>query len=355
MQVLTCCLLLVAIGINKNQKIAGIPLEQFSAEQSEVPVHDWTTKTGDRVISTQYIARDIWGYGGNIPLYIYLKNNTIDRIEVQSNAESPEFLASVVDKGLLAAWNGLTPEEAIARPVDAITGATLSSNAIIASVEKAMQYAAGQVTTDRTVHWEWKNVRFWIVLVIVLSGIFIPLFYKNNYFRMGQLLLNVIVLGFWSGNFISLSLLVNYLSNGVNVWMSVIPLLLLVAAFLLPLLGKSNHYCLWLCPLGSCQELIGKIIPYKAKLTPDMIRNLSDFRNGLWLVIMMVMWFGVGFELLDYELFSAFMFRQAAVPLIIVALLFALLSGFIQHPYCRFVCPTGSLIKFSQQTSNKLN
>lgn len=55
-------------------------------------------------------------------------------------------------------------------------------------------------------------------------------------------------------------------------------------------------------------------------------------------------------ELLDYELFSVFLFHQAPIPLLVIALLFAILSGIVQRPYCRFVCPTGSLIKFSQQS-----
>lgn len=108
---------------------------------------------------------------------------------------------------------------------------------------------------------------------------------------------------------------------------------------------------MWICPMGSCQELIGKAIPYKLRISQATVHRLTVFREILWIVIMALMWLGVGFELLDYELFSAFLFRQASVPIIVTALLFAALSSIIQRPYCRFVCPTGSVIKFVQQTN----
>ena len=348
-QLLTCCLLLIAIAINKNHKVMGVSLEEKQTTEASPENDEWTTDDGYRVISTRNMGKDIWGYGGNVPLHIYLKGNSIARIEIQQNFESPEFLSSVVNSGLLSAWNGLSPQEALSKKVDAVTGATLSSSAVISNFRKAMEYAGNMDSSEEASLFEWGNIRFWCVLIVVLSGIFIPLFVKNKYFRIAQLLMNVIVLGFWSGSFISLSLLVNYLSNGVNLWLSVIPLLLLTAAFILPLFGKKGHYCTWMCPMGSCQELMGKVIPYNIKLSPKMIQNLTDFREGLWIVIMMVMWLGTGFELLDCELFSAFIFRQASIPLLVAAFVFAALSTVIQRPYCRFVCPTGSLIKFSQQ------
>lgn len=349
-QLLTCCLLLLAIAINKNQKILGTTLEPVSLKEEKESRNEWETTDGYKVISTESIAKDIWGYGGNIPLHIYLRNGTIAKIEILPNSESPEFLSSVIDKGLLSVWNGLSPEQAISKEVDAVTGATLSSTAIIASVQKAMQYVTDQTNKEKSFGFDWSDVRFWCIITIVLSGMLLPFFYKHKYFRITQLVMNVVVLGFWSGSFISLSLLVNYLSNGINLWSAFIPILLMIAAFIFPLFGKKSHYCMWICPMGSCQELIGKAIPYKLRISPTTIQRLTVFREILWIGIMVVMWFGVGFELLNYELFSAFLFRQASVPILVTALLFAALSGIVQRPYCRFVCPTGSVIKFVQQT-----
>lgn len=106
-------------------------------------------------------------------------------------------------------------------------------------------------------------------------------------------------------------------------------------------------------PHGVMPRADGKIIPYKIKMKSQTIQTLTEFREWLWIVIMMVMWLEVGFELLDYELFSTFLFQQTSVPLLIVAGLTLLFSGIVQRPYCRFVCPTGSLIKYSQQSKKQ--
>jgi polyferredoxin len=57
---------------------------------------------------------------------------------------------------------------------------------------------------------------------------------------------------------------------------------------------------------------------------------------------------GISFAWLDYELFTAFMFQQASWVVITVALLFVALSLFVQRPFCRFVCPMGTLFKLTQ-------
>jgi polyferredoxin len=57
---------------------------------------------------------------------------------------------------------------------------------------------------------------------------------------------------------------------------------------------------------------------------------------------------GTGFEWMDYELFSAFIFQSAATVVIVLAIVFVVLSVFVTRPYCRFVCPTGTLFKLAE-------
>ncbi|MFR1083171.1 MAG: FMN-binding protein [Bacteroides cellulosilyticus] len=57
------------------------------------------------------------------------------------NSETPSYFAKVRNSSLLQQWSNLSPEEAIHKEVDGISGATESSVAIIQSVHKAMEYA----------------------------------------------------------------------------------------------------------------------------------------------------------------------------------------------------------------------
>lgn len=63
---------------------------------------------------------------------------------------------------------------------------------------------------------------------------------------------------------------------------------------------------------------------------------------------MLAMWSGVWFSWMDYELFAAFLFDRAPYVLTVVAVAVVILSVFVNRPYCRFICPTGSLFKISQ-------
>ena len=55
------------------------------------------------------------------------------------NNETPKFLQRVIDAGFLESWNGLTVEEALNKEVDAVSGATYSSNGIKNSLKARLQ------------------------------------------------------------------------------------------------------------------------------------------------------------------------------------------------------------------------
>ena len=110
---LTCLLLLLAVAINKEHKVFGIPLTKKSIPvgQSDTIATLRQAADGIQILTTGQIAKDIFGYGGNIPLDIYLKEGRIIKIVVLENSETPGFLADVVDNGLLTQWDNLSPDE----------------------------------------------------------------------------------------------------------------------------------------------------------------------------------------------------------------------------------------------------
>lgn len=343
-RLVTFLLLMAAVAITQSQKILGYELNSVSAEQPLV-----TQESDTIVVWTAQIANDIIGYGGPIPLRISIADNKISEIIVLKNAETPSFFQRV-EKRILPQLVGLTPQEALSAQIDAVSGATLSSNALLATLDRGLNYLLENSIADTPTDWSFlSSCKFWLTLLVVLAGAIVPLFLKDKRYRLLQLLLNVVVLGFWSGSFLSYSLFVNYVTNGVNVWLSIIPILFLVTAFIYPLFGKKSHYCTWLCPLGSLQELAGKSVKRKWSLSPQRLKYLSYFHDLLWAALMLLMWSGVAFSWMDYEPFSAFLFEQASIPVLVIAGISLLLSFFINRPYCRFVCPTGCFIQLSQK------
>ena len=341
---LACILVLAVAAVQRDGKLLGNRV--FSNDNKETKTKIDTLRTlddGRVVINTTYLAKDVKGFGGAVPLEIYFKKGKVQQVKALHNSETPEFFQEASE--LLNRWNGKTTEQALAMKVDGVTGATYSSNAIIGNMKAGLQYAAKNV--KETSFFDRLDLRAKTIIgfIVVLMAAIIPLFVKNKRYRVFQLLLNFVVLGLWGGTFISWSVLVGFMSGGMNVWISLIPIIMLITAFIYPLFGKKNYYCTHVCPLGSVQELAGMTNHNKLKMSKQAVQYLEHFRKLLFWVLMILMLAGVWSQWMDYELFVAFIFKSAAWVIILIAVVFILLSFFVPRPYCRFVCPMGSLLK----------
>ena len=359
-------LILAAAAILCDGRILGHDLRE--AHEAKALKNDTleVTPDGAFVVNTKPLAKDVQGYGGPVPLKIHIKDGRVAAVEAEPNAESPDFFNRA--KELLNHWQNKSVDEALAEEVDAVSGATFSSKAIIANMQRGLAYAKqhGQWGEDGSVGafgtsappivgGEDGSVGALetsappiVALIVVLLGAVVPLFYNNRRLHLVQLAVNVVVLGLWTGTFVSYTLFLRVFSGGVSV--SAIgalaaPLLMLIVTLIYPLAGRSGHYCANICPFGSAQELAGKLSRRKLRITPRVLKQLSVLRNLLWGVLMALLLTGTCTAWIDYELFTAFLYSSASVWVTVLAALFLVLSVWVPRPYCRFVCPTGALIK----------
>lgn len=345
---LICVVVMAVAAIQRDGKLMGRQLKGQREAPEQAAGLDTLKRLPDGtvVINTTGLAKDINGYGGTVPLELYVKDGKVVRVKALRNMETPEFFEEASQ--LLTRWDGKTIDEAQQLHVDGVSGATFTSRAIIGNVQRGLQYASKNAVEpgflDRLDH----SPKALAGLLVVLMGAIIPLFYRSKRYRLVQQVLNVGVLGLWCGTFLSYSLLMGYLSSGINLWVSLIPVVMLVTAFVYPLFGKKNHYCNHICPCGAAQELACRVTKKKLRLSQKTVRRLTLVRRVLWVVLMALMLLGVGFEWMDYEIFSAFIFQSASVVVLLLAGIFLVLSLFIARPYCRFVCPTGTLFKMAQ-------
>ena len=91
------------------------------------------------VINTTALAEDVEGYVSTTPVKIYIRNNKVTRVEALENEETPKYF-NLVEQKLLKTWNGMTVKKAETAKVDAVTGATISSEAIIENVRRGIGY-----------------------------------------------------------------------------------------------------------------------------------------------------------------------------------------------------------------------
>lgn len=380
------------------------PTEQIA--EANAPQKE-NNKADTTLINTTESGSSIMGYNGPVPVEITITDGKISAVTALENSETPGFFKRVTDSGLLESWNGLTPEEGAKKEVDAVTGATYSSTAIIENVrlglasytppkkekptktgtaskpdkeERAIpekettlpvsapdttpsaqqvmaeepEIKAGESTETALGNEHRKqsvNIEFYAVLAVLIAGMSVPLFFKNKKYRMVQQLLNTGVLGFWSGTFLNYTLMLRVMGSGLEMTFAAaaIPILLLTAAFIYPLFGKKGYYCAWVCPLGSIQELASRCNPHhRLKMSAKTVKALNNIRLILWGCLMLCLWTGLCMSWIDYELFTAFLVEQASIWILIAGGVIIILSIWIPRPYCRFVCPTGTLMKIGE-------
>ena len=122
--------------------LAAAMLLTLSSADAQNPVKD-PSKTvqgnGTILINTTTLCDDVEGYMGPTPVEIRINKDTITSITPLSNKETPAYFYEA--SKILKKWIGLTPKQGLELKVDAVSGATFSSDALIENVQAGLKKA----------------------------------------------------------------------------------------------------------------------------------------------------------------------------------------------------------------------
>ena len=167
-------LAMAAAAMLRDGKLLGHSLEATDPADS-IKIDPVTElENGSVKINTTSLATDVTGYAGPVPVEITFTEGRIDSISPLDNSETPGFFKRVIESPLLSMFTGKTAEEAIALQVDAVTGATYSSTALIANIRSGAAYYANESANpsrQSTKH-GWK---FYAALAVVVCGAVVSL------------------------------------------------------------------------------------------------------------------------------------------------------------------------------------
>ena len=285
---------------------------------------------------------------------------------VTRSNETPAYLA------LLSRWPGLLAGHQLFGPkpfadVDAVTGATVSSKAILSALQRSGRRFAAQILgqplkaglKDRPhlasylpdTHGMYLIGAFVLTLIVIYRGGF--------WARLVVLSFNLLVGG--------IILNAQYSSEQIATILSLhSPAVGLTGAFLLvvgiPVLVVifGNVYCGYICPFGAAQELLGYVVPdrFKQPIPAEKMQKARFIKYVVLFVLIAVFFFSRNRTTLVadplIEIFSlrfirfADDFQLALADLMSPGLLIVVIalvgSVFYARFWCRYLCPVGAFL-----------
>lgn len=122
--------------MKKNILIAMLLMGGLAAQADDVMKKE---KDGTYVVNTTTLAQDVEGYNGPTPVEIYIKKNKIVKVVLLKSQETPKYNARI-KKQMLPAYEGQKVSKNKYAEVDALTGATFTSDAVKENVKRGLEY-----------------------------------------------------------------------------------------------------------------------------------------------------------------------------------------------------------------------
>lgn len=235
--------------------------------------------------------------------------------------------------------------------VEGVSGATMTSMAISEGmVASAKDYCQRIDAAKQNTGFTWPDwtARDYGTGAVICAGLAIALTRLRGVKRLRiifQVLL-IVYLGLINGDLLSQAMIAGWAKTGIP-WTRAGGLALLtLAAFLVPILSGRNVYCTHLCPHGAAQMLLRNRLAWRLRIPPSVSRWLKAIPVLLLGWCLIVTAGNFPFSLVNIEPFDAWVFRIAGWATISIAIIGLVASMFSPMAYCRYACPTGTLLNF---------
>lgn len=298
---------------------------------------------------SEKIKPNVKGYNAPIRMLGYLNSSgKIERVEIFKHKETPYYFKIVVESELLKDMEGKTPEE-IYR-LDAISGATVSSKAIIKEIALDSAKADSEVFgRDHSELFAKAGAKalldfsaFLTIALLILAVVSIVKL--NAYLKYASWALGFFVVGILMREPLSISHVFRLFDGSIPTWNRLGFFILFWGSIVLGLFF-GRVYCLRVCPFGAVQEAAYKI-GHGSKIDEGSPSKFSQLvRYGIFLAIA-ILFFGLGIRSsAEFEPYiTLFSLRGGAWGWIFVIATIAV-SFIVKRFWCRYLCPFGTFME----------
>ncbi|NQV32104.1 MAG: 4Fe-4S binding protein, partial [Phycisphaeraceae bacterium] len=305
------------------------------------------------IFQTRNFTHTVYGYGGPIDLILFVEpNGTLIDFRFTQSYETRRYIRYI--RGWLDALKGRrvfgpTPMN----NVHAVSGATLTTRAVLRLMRTAGQKFATEVLAQESLHTQDNPIALVRVhkgLLLFIAGLFLAaaaIFHGKLWSRMAVLVYTTGTFGFWLNKQYSTDHIMRVLEWDNIFSGSPESLALLIGVPTLILL-LGNLYCGYLCPFGAIQELVGLLVPKRFK--PRLSRTtVQGARFGKYAVLFAIVISVFAFKNQDGFLIDPLttVFNTQLWPELFVTPLWLFLGIgilFVTRFWCRYLCPTGAFL-----------
>lgn len=306
-------------------------------------------KSGAYAFEASVLAPGVRGYGGAIDLGTAVRaDGTLQEVRILRSRETPSYLE------LVRPWIMQLEGKRFfgthgAEPVDGVSGATITSNAILDTLRQSVPvfaqgvlHLSGELSAqtpkrgaDRAFLW---LTGFFVAAVLLRRR---PGVWRRRLF----LAASVAVLGYGRNLQYSAQHVFSLLSleSFPEPWTASFFLIVL-----LPILtiGAGNVYCGYVCPFGALQELVGDCRPRGLDTGPSkpVWRYMRWVKYGLLCLLAVLFALTRDFTLFGVDPLVTFWGQGRGGTALYLALAVLALSFFFPRFWCRNLCPAGAFL-----------
>ncbi|MCK4771368.1 MAG: 4Fe-4S binding protein [Candidatus Latescibacteria bacterium] len=288
------------------------------------------------------------GFGGHMLVVVGIDTTgEVAGAKVVEHRETPLFFRVVRSSEFFGAIRGRSFEKVNYEYSDivGVTGATRSSEAIVAGVRNAITRVSGpkfgvhMPAPERPFEFGILEVVVLLLFTVAVAAARLPDSLREV-LRWASQVTGLLVIGFWKNSPITIAKITSLMSGYFPDIQSNLSLYLLIAGFMLTVLvlGRSI-YCTHICPFGAAQQIINLIGGKNIKLPIWAARLMIMARNVIVFTAVVAAFITVQPALTSYEPFATLFALRGTVLQWLLLLVVMVTSLFIHRPWCNFLCP----------------
>jgi NosR/NirI family transcriptional regulator, nitrous oxide reductase regulator len=260
------------IGLALQQRSATVDVADVLPAAQRIERHGevWTAWSGnpERIVGYAAIG-NATGYAGPINVLVAVDpKGAITGMKVLDQRESPAFFQTLFARGFYRQFLGRRSDEPfeVGKDVDAVSGATISSNGVAAATVEAMR-AISAAAPEIAAAPPRRGVHFGLLDAALIAFFAISAacgrWVKGQWarrLRWVSMIGGLLLLGFVFTSPLTISKVVALLCGYWPSWRTGLSWYLLIGGIVgFILLNGRNPYCSWFCPFGAFQECLGKL------------------------------------------------------------------------------------------------